>query len=141
MYKITTLFLLLQCYLLQAQDKITFAYDNAGNQVLREICVNCNARTSAKTIKELKKEDLQEIDQISYYPNPVSEELYINWKLITDKKVQSIKLVSISGKILGTYSPKTDTMVIGFQNLPQGLYLIHLIYNTSEEKVLKIIKK
>lgn len=141
MYKITTLFLLLQCYLLQAQDKITFAYDNAGNQVLREICVNCNARTSAKTIKELKKEDLQEIDQISYYPNPVSEELYINWELITDKKVQSIKLVSISGKILGTYSPKTDTMVIGFQNLPQGLYLIHLIYNTSEEKVLKIIKK
>lgn len=141
MYKITTLFLLLQCYLLQAQDKITFAYDNAGNQVLREICVNCNARTSAKPIKELKKEDLQEIDHISYYPNPVSEELYINWELITDKKVQSIKLVSISGKILGTYSPKTDTMVIGFQNLPQGLYLIHLIYNTSEEKVLKIIKK
>lgn len=141
MFKIITLFLFLQCCLLQAQDKITFAYDNAGNQVLREICIGCDARTIAKPIKELKKEDLQQIDQISYYPNPVSEELYINWELITDKKVQSIKLVSISGKILGTYSPKTDNMVIGFQNLPQGIYLIHLIYNTSEEKVLKIIKK
>lgn len=141
MTKYYTLLFFIFSLLSSAQDKILFSYDNAGNQTLREICINCNARTSAKPIKELKKEDLQEIDKISYYPNPVSEELYINWELITDKKVQSIKLVSLSGKILGTYLPENENMVIGFQNLPQGLYLIHLIYNTSEEKVLKIIKK
>jgi hypothetical protein len=141
MYKITTLFLLLQCYLLQAQDKITFAYDNAGNQVLREICVNCNARTIAKPIKELKKEDLQEIDQISYYPNPVSEELYINWELVPGKKVIEIKLLSINGKVLQTHFPTEKQMSIGFQNYPSGLYLVQFTYTTNEQSVIKIIKK
>ena len=124
-----------------AQDKILFSYDQAGNQVLREICINCNARTTAKPVKELKKEDLQEIDQISYYPNPVSEELYLNWELVPDKKVVEIKLISISGTLLQSYVPADQQMSISFQGYPSGLYLVQFSYNTYEQKIIKIIKK
>lgn len=124
-----------------AQDKILFSYDQAGNQALREICINCTARTTAKPVKELKKEDLQEIDQISYYPNPVSEELYLNWELVPDKKVIEIKLISISGKLLQTYVPADKQMSISFQGYPSGLYIVQLRYNTDEQKSIKIIKK
>ena len=62
--------------------KIVFEYDAAGNQIQRYICPSCNAKLNqdVKEIAELKEEDLQKFfpeDVISYYPNPVKEQLYL----------------------------------------------------------------
>ena len=124
-----------------AQDKILFSYDNAGNQILREICINCTARTTSKPVKELKKEDLIEIDQISYYPNPVIEELFLSWKLVPEKTVQKIEVFTISGKSLQGYLPQSDQITIGFSGYPSGIYFVHFNYNNGEVKTIKIIKK
>lgn len=124
-----------------AQDKILFSYDNAGNQTLREICINCTARTTAKSVKELNKDDLLEIDQISYYPNPVIEELFLSWKLTPEKTVQKIEVFTISGKSLQVYFPKSDQISIGFSSYPSGIYFVILNYNNGESKTIKIVKK
>ncbi|NDP22541.1 MAG: T9SS type A sorting domain-containing protein [Paludibacter sp.] len=132
-----------------AQDKITFDYDIAGNQIVRELCISCNKAiyktTAPKEIAALQEEDLQKFsaeDLISYYPNPVKEELFLKWELAADKVVVSIYLYVINGQILKTYNnlEKTNTLNIPFFNYPTGTYLVVLVYNDSEQKTIKIVK-
>lgn len=130
-------------------DKITFDYDAAGNQTIREICISCNRsgyKTAApKEIAALKEEDLQKFspeDFISYYPNPVKEELYLKWELVDSKTVQSIYLYSLNGRVLKTYNnlEKVNNLNMPFFDYPSGTYLVVLVYNDGEQKTIKIVK-
>ena len=140
MRKNYTLLFFLFTLFVTAQDKILFSYDTAGNQVMREICLNCSSK-NVKAVKDLKEEDLQVIDQISYYPNPVSEELYLSWELVDEKKVSQLQLLSISGQTMKTIVPNTGQLTLGFQGYPSGVYFIVFSYNNGEEKTIKILKK
>ena len=88
----------------QIAQRIQFNYDTAGNQTRRFVCLNCSARVAdsiPKEITELKEEDLLKFspeDVISYYPNPVREELYLKWELVNENKVSSIEVFSINSK-------------------------------------------
>ena len=130
-------------------DKITFSYDAAGNQIKRELCLSCptgkSVNTSPKEIEALKEEDLQKFspeDVISYYPNPVKEELYLKWELSEQKTVATIYLFNTSGKLLQTYKglDHLSNYTIPFLSYPQGVYLLSLVYNDGEQKTIKIVK-
>ena len=133
------------------QDKIIFDYDAAGNQINRKLCLsaNCNGTgyktTAPKEITALKDEDLEKFspeDVISYYPNPVKEELYLKWELVADKVVSTIYLYALNGQVLKTYDnlEKANNLNIPFFNYPVGTYLVVLIYNDGEQKTIKIVK-
>jgi hypothetical protein len=133
-----------------AQDRITFSYDNAGNQITRSLCLQCTtSKNSTKPIKEiiaLKEEDLQKFfpeDVISYYPNPVKEELYLKWELIAGNLVTSIQVYGLSGQLLKSYSglEKNNAQNIPFQVYPSGTYAVVLFYTNGEQKSIKIIKQ
>lgn len=133
-----------------AQNKINFDYDTAGNQIKRELCLQCTDPNHkpgvVKEIDDLQEEDLQKFspeDVISYYPNPVKEELYIKWELVADKAVSSIYLYALNGQVLKTYNnPKqSNTLNIPFLNYPSGTYLVVLLYNGGEQKTIKIVKQ
>jgi hypothetical protein len=134
----------------RAQDsKITFDYDTAGNQIKRELCLSCNKAnyktTGSKEVVAIQEEDLQKFfpeDVISYYPNPVKEELYLKWELVIDKSVATIYLYDLNGRVLQTYNnlEKTNALNIPFFNYPTGVYLIALVYNNGEQKTIKIEK-
>jgi hypothetical protein len=136
--------------LTKAQDKIVFEYDNAGNQTKRFLCLSLNCTTTSKTkapkeIAALKEEDLQKFspeDFISYYPNPVKEELYLKWELVEGKAVSSLYLYALNGQTLKTYNnlEKTNALNIPFFNYPEGTYLVVLVYNDGEQKTIKIVK-
>ena len=138
---------LLSNYLLNAQN-LTFGYDLAGNQTSRTLCVNCNSKP-AKEIKEisaLQEEDLLQFspeDQVSYYPNPVREELYLSWKTSAVKYVAAVKVLSVTGQVLLNYqgSSHASNYNIAFQDYPSGIYLVLLTYSNGEEKTIKIIKQ
>lgn len=143
-----TILVLAISILSNAQQKINFTYDSAGNQINRVLCINC----SAKQVKEIKEidavveEDLEkfsEEDVISYYPNPVKEELYLTWKITDDNYLTSIKVISITGQVLRTYqsSDKDNTLNIQFQSYPTGIYFVSLNYKSGEQKTIKIIKQ
>jgi hypothetical protein len=134
-------------FLSQSQTKIKFSYDNAGNQVSRILCINCPS-VSAKEIKEIEAlvdEDLEkfsENEMISYYPNPVKEELYLKWELTENNSITSIQVFSITGQILNTYQvANNNTQNILFQSYPSGIYLILLNYKSGDQKTIKIIKQ
>jgi hypothetical protein len=149
MKKNLTLLLVLIYCISNAQQKITFDYDAAGNQIKRSWCPNCPAKTSGETpkdIADIKQEDLQKFfptDVISYYPNPVKEQLYLKWELINDNKVTSIQLYSLSGQLVKSYTKleNTDNQTMTFGVYPNGIYTLLLLYTNGEEKSIKIIKE
>jgi len=152
MNKISVFFLLLCSYISQAQvaDRITFSYDNAGNQIQRLLCINCTtSKMSNESIKEitaLEEGDLlkfSEQDVISYYPNPVKEELYLKWQLIEGNYVTSIQLYDLNGRVLQSFSnlDTKNNQNITFQSYPIGMYAVVLFYKNGEQKTIKIIKK
>lgn len=133
----------------QPGQRIKFDYDTAGNQTRRFVCLNCLARVAdsiPKEIAELKEEDLLKFspnDVVSYYPNPVREELYLKWDLINDNKVSSIEVFSINGQQINAYPnlEKENTKNIPFQEYPQGTYLVLLSYTNGDQKSITILKK
>ena len=152
MKQIIFFILLLNTSLNFAQNKIKFEYDVAGNQIQRTVvCINCNNPTGkstnkSKEISELIAEDLIKSfpeDAISYYPNPVKEELYLKWDLIENTKVSEIQLYSLNGQLLKRISKleNQNTQNITFQQYPQGIYNILFLYTNGEQKSLKIIKQ
>ncbi|SNR79825.1 T9SS type A sorting domain-containing protein [Flavobacterium sp. ov086] len=137
--------------LASAQTKLTFSYDAAGNQILRELCLSGCSPTAkpAKEVKEIEaitKDDLLKFspqDVISYYPNPVKEELYLQWQLANDNHVTSIMVYSVTGQMLQMYqvNERTDSLNIPFQPYSTGVYLVLLSYKDGGEKSIKIIKQ
>jgi hypothetical protein len=134
-------------YTTRAQNKIVFAYDAAGNQVKRELCISCPATTgkSIENMEALKPEDLQQFfpeDVISFYPNPVKEQLYLQWELKDNNKVTSIQLYSLQGQLVKSFSKldNTNNTIIDFMAYPQGIYNLVLVYANGEDKTIKIIK-
>lgn len=133
-----------------AQDRIKFDYDTAGNQIVRRLCLDCSefkiSDEEIKDVTELKEGDLLKFspnDVISYYPNPVKEELYLKWELVNENKVASIEVYSMSGQQINAYPnlEKENTKNIPFQEYPQGTYLVLLSYTNGEQKSITILKK
>ncbi len=129
--------------------KIIFKYDSAGNQIKREAIVINNRMSKAapaKQIKDLTSSDLKTSDvsdEIKYYPNPVQEDLFIKWIETNNKKVVDLQLFDLSGQLLKTFSNfnGNNTMTINFQEFPAGYFNLILNYDTSEKKILKILKQ
>lgn len=132
-----------------AQQKITFGYDTAGNQTSRTLCLTGCTAKPGKEIKEIEaitEEDLEKFspeDVISYYPNPVKEELYLKWELTDNNKVSSVVVYGLHGQVLRTFSgtDRLNTLNISFQQYSTGIYMVDLNYSNGDQKTIKIIKQ
>jgi hypothetical protein len=130
-------------------QKIRFEYDASGNQILRKWCTNCLSRESTEEYKEilsLQDTDLQKFfsqDVISYYPNPVKEELYLKWNLINNNAVSNIEIYSFGGQLVSSITnlEKEESKMISFQDYPVGSFLVLLHYTNGEQKSITIIKQ
>lgn len=132
-----------------AQKRIKFTYDSAGNQTQRIICLCLTAKTATdsvyKTSENITENDMIddiENEQVSYYPNPVREELYVKWKNQDNSFVTNIEIFSMSGQLIKSYPNlnNVEKASIAFQNFPEGVYNLILVYNNSDRKTLKIVK-
>lgn len=151
MKKIFTLLFFSVLLFTKAQNKLKFTYDvNTGSQITRELCFGCaNLSKPAKEIKEIEaitEEDLQKFspsDAISYYPNPVREELYLKWEVIDQNTISSIQVYSVSGQVLKNYAGNTvsNSVTVPFQEYSSGIYLVQLNYTDGDQKRIKIIKQ
>lgn len=128
-------------------NRIRFNYDSAGNQIQRILCIDCPvALGKTKEFAKLKQEDLlkfDERDNISYYPNPVKEELFLKWELTNNNKVSTIQVLSTNGIVLKTFlSLETaNDQIINFQEYSTGNYFLEMVYADGEKKSIQIIKK
>ena len=129
-------------------QKIRFEYDKAGNQILRTWCPTCQSRVSNQPVKDvsmIQDSEMQKFfpeDVISYYPNPVKEELFLKWDLINDNKVSSIDVFNLNGQVLKSIKDNLsqNSLVISFQEYPIGVYFLSLNYTNGDQKSIKIVK-
>lgn len=132
------------CY---AQGSLSFEYDEAGNQILREMtCVNCNTPSAGRhAMPGFADGQPDEIidGQISYYPNPVLEQLHIEWTNDAKSSLKSINVYSISGQLVLSQMDvqDKDRTDLGFGDRAQGIYNIVLLYTNGEQKTIKVVKK
>lgn len=131
-------------------DRIRFSYDVAGNQTKRFICLTCAqsrmANPDSISAEDLTDEDLEKFspaDEISYYPNPIKEQLYLKWELIDEKKVTNIQIFSISGQEIKSFSNlrQENNITLNFQDLPVSTYLVLLNYSDGEQKSITVLKQ
>lgn len=130
-------------------NRIKFEYDNAGNQTRRYLLVELSRKakdTIYKTPETLTESDLLKDDlysQISYYPNPVREELYVKWQNTTDIQVTKMELYSMSGQLVKSINDvkNSELATIGFQPYPEGCYNLILVYSNGDKKTVRIVKK
>lgn len=136
--------------LLGVSQKIKFEYDTAGNQIKRYVCL-CSAKVASKDsliegVEDIKLEDFEKAsreDVLSYYPNPVREELYLKWDLIENTKVSKIEVYSFNGQLIQTFVDLENnvTQTIPFMDQPDGTYLVLLFYTNNEQKSITIVKQ
>jgi len=148
-FKTLLLFILVSTFC-NSQNRIQFQYDAYGNQIQRKICINCPARpaneNSYKSAEDIEEKDfIDEIEsiRISYYPNPVKEELYIKWNNVEGNKLVGIELYTLNGQVLKKIENlKSDELIIlPFRDYAVGYYNLMLIYSNTESKLVKIIKQ
>ena len=132
----------------QPEGKIRFNYDEAGNQTSRFYILISNRTSSAinATAKKINDIDLYTSDiseKIKYFPNPVKEELFVQWTNDAEKSVEKVILYNSAGQQLQafkmTFSENTST--ISFKDLPSGFFSVELFYTNGELKNLKVIKQ
>ncbi|HEX8562690.1 MAG TPA: T9SS type A sorting domain-containing protein [Flavobacterium sp.] len=131
-----------------SQMKLKFEYDLAGNQTKRHIVFE--SRDAAvndsiyKSPEEITEEDLESLigTGISFYPNPVKQDLYIKWTQL-ETPVNAVEIYSMSGQLLRRIPnlKNDDNVVLSFQDLPQAIYNVVLFFNNSETQTLKIVKQ
>lgn len=125
-----------QC-VIYSQQTFIFEYDTAGNQIERYISYSGRyAHTQTETTTTL-----QEYDEFKYYPNPVKEELYLEWTNAEDKSVLEIQLFDLQGKVM--YQKMTNDLKstsIPFQSLAKGVYFLQIQYSNQTQKSIKILK-
>ncbi|MBJ7880424.1 T9SS type A sorting domain-containing protein [Gelidibacter salicanalis] len=147
---IVTLTFFLCSISIYAQDKLTFKYDTAGNQITRErICLNCNPLSRSATTESdslgIADNDLKTVTefQLKSYPNPVVDELYVEWVNNPEMLVAKIQLFSISSQLLYdmNVNDRQGEQQINFSNFPAGIYNVVIHYTNHSKKTFKIIKK
>lgn len=129
--------------------RIELFYDSAGNQIKRAICIHgCNARmANPENIKDEKTVTdadriVSDIEKVSYYPNPVKEELYVKWENTFENPINQITIYSITGQLLKSYENLNSltTTTLFFSEYPTGYYEVVLNYQNGEKKNLNIVK-
>jgi ELWxxDGT repeat protein len=95
--------------------------------------VDINGKTANSTVQLIK---LQSSDQITIYPNPVTDEInMVNWN-----KIQQVQLVDITGKIVKQWQAVTSS-VLNVSGITSGFYLLKIILKNEKIQTQKIIKQ
>ncbi|MEN9304642.1 MAG: hypothetical protein RL264_3071 [Bacteroidota bacterium] len=71
---------------------------------------------------------------LNVYPTYFDNEVMID----TDYSIRQIHVVSMDGKV---FVPSVNNNKVDLSQLNQGMYLLHIMYNNSKTKVVRIIKK
>lgn len=147
---VLSLTVLLCSVTIYAQDKLAFTYDTSGNQITRQrICINCTPAARSALVESdsinLIADELKNISnfQLRSYPNPVADELHVEWINNPEMLVYKIQLFSNNSQLLLDMSinDKQGEQTLNFGTFPAGIYHLIVHYNDQRTKSFKIVKK
>lgn len=121
---------------LSSGQNVSYAYDEAGNRVKREIVLQ--TRAAEKSTNESYSEMLNDRD-IRIYPNPTEGQLTVE---ITGDGACRFDIYNISGQQVLTTNSGPGRVVLDISSQPKGFYILRITTgNDGDPSTWKIVKK
>jgi len=73
----------------------------------------------------------------SYYPNPVSEKLYLS----SSERIRTIKVFTINGNLIESLTFNEESVSVDFNQLKSGIYFLEVNGEQETKRNIKIIKQ
>jgi len=134
-----SLILIFLCPMLQAQDKVKYGYDAAGNRISRTIVLAPRTTPVEETKPVVYTEVLKDI-QLKIYPNPTTGMLKVEIINQPEGQTAQIWLYAMSGQLIKTFKDVSHTVSIDISAQPAGIYLMNFVAGEYRTE-WKIIKK
>ncbi|MFZ2283933.1 MAG: T9SS type A sorting domain-containing protein [Lutibacter sp.] len=142
---------------INAQSKLIFSFDTAGNQNQRFYCEGepCSppvpAAKSTETIKEIaeienlnaiENQDLIADSKLNIYPNPTRERVFITFQNSSDNSIKQLNVFNAYSSLVKivAIAKNYNQLVFDLSGQASGLYLFVLVKedgSTITEKVIK----
>ena len=142
-YKIILLYLCFVgfCPWLHSQNKVTYAYDAAGNRISRIIVINplrSFTDTEENEQPAVYSEKLSDIE-LKIYPNPTEGLLKVEIYNLPENQTAHIWLYNLSGNLITSFKDVSDGVSINISSQPAGTYLLKIAAGEyyTEWKIIK----
>ena len=120
-------------------DTITYAYDNAGNRIKREITLERNIPTEKRLKPEIFSDVVSE-KNINISPNPTSGIIKVEIVGYEDSDKCEVSIYSVSGLQMLAKRVSSSTTELDITSCAAGLYILQIRLNDNNTS-WKIIKK
>ncbi|MBN8790050.1 MAG: T9SS type A sorting domain-containing protein [Terrimonas sp.] len=121
-----------------SQTKLSFSYDAAGNQVLRNIGTS-NRKMAVNPVPAV---DTIPGERFIAFPNPVTNKLFIQWAF-DESPLQAITLHTLDGRLLykQQVTSASGQTELPFSGYASGIYILTGIRADGKTNIIKIIRK
>ena len=145
--------MMLLCVTMQAQQKFTYAYDEAGNRTKRELVSTMALMAAADSseventldllnLKELQQDDnlkRQDAFKVQIYPNPSNGIYTIELPELQPNEHGTLQVYSVMGQIVQEYKNIRNLQVVNIASAMPGYYLVKIV--VGEKEVAKTLIK
>lgn len=126
---------------LNAQQKLSYAYDDAGNREGRTIVLEPrSASDPVNTIDSIFFEETLDEKQVRIYPNPVETQMTIKISGYTPSMQGEYSLYNITGIMVAKRRITGEITLVDMGRQPKGIYILHIILN-GQPTAWRVIKK
>ncbi len=132
---------LLLAMAVKAQQKLSYAYDAAGNRVGRTIVLEPrSASDSENPADTVFFEETLDDTQVRIYPNPVETQMTIRVSGYAPSMQGEYSLYNITGIMVAKRRITGETTLVDMGRYPKGIYILHIILN-GQPTAWRVIKK
>ncbi len=132
---------LLLAMAVKAQQKLSYAYDAAGNRVGRTIVLEPrSASDSENPADTVFFEETLDDTQVRIYPNPVETQMTIRVSGYAPSMQGEYSLYNITGTMVAKRRITGETTLVDMGRYPKGIYILHIILN-GQPTAWRVIKK
>ena len=121
-------------------SSLEYSITSSNNRYVEVVAVYENDKTSVGIVKQItSEENVNEIEtnNISVYPNPVDDRLYI--ETLTQTQTLTIEIYDVYGRRQQQSAVSSQPSVIDVENLKSGIYFVKI--NTEKGNIVKRIIK